>query len=1001
MAIQIGGIGQNNIIDNLRGNTAIGAQTGSNPTQAAAATEIQSAQSSGSSAQPSGNAQSQAVNNLISKPKGSWSKRTQTDDDAGDTPAEPQEEIVEATPESSGLELRQTNIPGGSTTRVDPVSTYIDVNTGEAKQPLVSELIGKGIQAGADAVQTAGENVKLAGQIAFTDPASGKLVNRPLIESVPAWKEAGVSYAEQAEAFGTVAGIAALPLGVAALGSKTAGTVIGKVGPKITQEIIPKGMVAANVGAGVAGFAGVGGETELSRKTSEGSAALKDISRNVLGAAKTPAEIVGANVAAFGLGVVGGTLDLVGAGSSAIQGTYRTAENVIKMGFVGAGDEYLSGLGKAGRGLIDWVRDAPNDPAYSLGEIAGFGGSFKAGKAIINSPGTIKTGIIRGAQADIVGSFADQAGLSRGDAKAAFSAAGKAVDTAMKVDIPLKDPTSLQLNQLSMFSDIDADTLAKNERALADAGVVSYGTTSNVLYGLDFRKTSDFDASVPWEEAQTLQKELVDINKEYGAQASKPFDQLSDSIQIERPAPISGNIAHMYDLHRLDNGEGEVSYSTSTRQRTPTEIDQYNRVKIFGGRNPILVEPLEYAYSRKYAATYFPSTDKLANLKPGDILVPSRIEYQTKIDLASYKTGTVKDADTTQQRSIPVRGAAYRTAQLFGTVGNISTRWLWDDKKRLGTIARKVNYPIELGDTHRMKDALDLIGISWEYSNKLLDKNVRNPVRRELYKRRINTSLEKMLKDDYLRAQIRTGAASKLSDISPAFGSFLYQSGILSEGQYMKIRERPAKTVSAFRSGPADITKFRDIASPKTSSKSKASPSPVSFVSPFGSGKVRTPAIISSDPIPSYVQDNYPKTLEKQLRVSYPGGTTASGYSSGKSNPYRTIGRMSGSPGYRAPYNPSFGRPYSGDDNPIRKKDKDDKDWREATYNRIRIGTRRHLGIADPLEFLGEGSITKRSKRSTPERVRLQDELSWKKRPVYEFDGGYSGRKPKNRTRRR
>ena len=88
----------------------------------------------------------------------------------------------------------------------------------------------------------------------------------------------------------------------------------------------------------------------------------------------------------------------------------------------------------------------------------------------------------------------------------------------------------------------------------------------------------------------------------------------------------------------------------------------------------------------------------------------------------------------------------------------------------------------------------------------------------------------------------------------------------------------------------------------------------------------------------------------------------------------------------------------------IRRRRDDEKNRdKSATYNRIRVGTRRHLGIADPLEVLGMGSMTKRSGKrgKTLERVTLKDELTWSKRPVYEFDGGYSTRKPKGRTRRR
>jgi hypothetical protein len=73
------------------------------------------------------------------------------------------------------------------------------------------------------------------------------------------------------------------------------------------------------------------------------------------------------------------------------------------------------------------------------------------------------------------------------------------------------------------------------------------------------------------------------------------------------------------------------------------------------------------------------------------------------------------------------------------------------------------------------------------------------------------------------------------------------------------------------------------------------------------------------------------------------------------------------------------------------KKKKDEKKELDfGTFRAIKTQRIDHFGIYDPLEFLGKGSMTKRSR----------PELTNFKRTIYEVDGGYQTRKPKGRTRR-
>ena len=519
-----------------------------------------------------------------------------------------------ATPENVGLTIKENKIPGGSTTRTDPVTDYIDVTTGKVKQPIISEAVGSAISGTADYIRETGEDVKLTGKIVFTDPATGKISNKPLIENVQDWNDAGVSYEEQAKAALSTAGVIASPF-VIGTGAKVATTVAPKIISKVPDIAKDLGKTAAGFTIG-GGLAGTGGETEFSKETSKISGELKDLSSDYIAKADSMPAKIGANIGALGLGAAAAAVDTLGALSSARAGAIKIADQIgevpenlweLMNGNGKASDipetmfkpviTFGEGEKTAGQGIADWAMNAGNTPAFSLGEALGFGGVFKGTKTAVKLPETAKNVLIKEAQADITGSFSEFAGLDRTATEKAFKAASNTVQLAQKVDVPLVSKTNVPLQDLTMFEDINPKTLGKLETSLANAEVVSYGTTANVLFGLDFRKTSDFDASVPEKNAVKLVNQILEDTKAYGTRPSKPITNDATSYQIERPSPQTGKYAHMFDLKKLEEDIEfiNIDSTTSTFSRTPTRDSQYLKIKPEGAEGAIKVEPLEFA----------------------------------------------------------------------------------------------------------------------------------------------------------------------------------------------------------------------------------------------------------------------------------------------------------------------------------------------------------------------------------------------------------------------
>lgn len=1122
MAIQIGGIGQNNIIDNLRENTAIGAQTGSNPTQAAAATEIQSAQNSGSSTQPSGNAQSQAANNLISKPKGSWSKRTQTDDDAGDTPAEPQEEIVEATPESSGLELRQTNIPGGSTTRVDPVSTYIDVNTGEPKQPLVSELIGKGIQAGADAVQTAGENVKLAGRIAFTDPASGKLVNRPLIESVPAWKEAGVSYAEQAEAFGTVAGIAALPLGATTqVGGKVI-SAVAQTAPKVA------GAAGRTIGGlfGFGSLASIGGETEVSKMTSKWSESIQQTSSQIIGGAQTPGGKIAATLAAVPLGAAGGLIEGAGAIPSAFIGAGKLASSVLNP--AGAVNTFLEGTGSSVRGFMQWIDDSKANPAYAVGETIGFSGAYKGATGGISKglqltgkyTGVIDTNIVDTGNlvisqnpllsAAISSGAAEPGGFVRIDTAPKVSAQGTDIRVLENIGsrVTVKTPGGKELLSFGRSNPLTSEGEIDLQRSQSEYPLYASQEGVPFIYGAPtFKGAGTVEGFLDKTPAYLSTK----VTREAAAAVLPiPTSQRAGrvlSYDSSNPVTVSGRettsdapytpgqFSEFYSfgkLQEIDTGKfretlagrqgitpvptpkqaagGDKSYgnlwlSQSERELAYTTRDLSNpqfRRTSFGGftasgipitklgsdntivqnfqnnlmrnirtvRNPAVRRTSGKTSEDRSLTGFAPTNFSLKNAPRDFVEMYGRDVAFRVAELVGKPSGRV---DITEHGATHVENVARLASSLKRYQGSRYQKVSEDEIYFAGILhdaAKNTAYESVPGGHGEMVGSVLRSGVSldarsylrpearkefesilgtqgterlnrfldrWEKLTPKQQRNVANAISQHTTNlkggplaqtQRLTANKLGRLISDADRIELRRYADNP-ADFKPKAWKMFASQDVVRQAT-MDVYGMPQQTRSAG---------FRDTVQSlrgATRSQTKARESGYSGYTYSTGGRAYGFARPPAQPSMAYGYD----VMDAASRRAYNPATASAGSSyPGTGSGYKGIGYSGGSRTFSSAY--SVNPPKDVLFQEVRRKRDDDEKGKEATYNRIRIGTRRHLGIADPLEFLGEGSITKRSKRSTPERVRLQDELSWRKRPVYEFDGGYSGRKPKNRTRRR
>lgn len=1119
---------QDYMSNNIRnGGTSIGAESGSNPTQAAAATEIQSSQSSGSSGGSTGSSsQSQAAQNLINKPKGSWSKRTE-DAWEEDTIPEPEPETVEATPESTGLTVRQNNIPGGSTTRTDPVPTYIDA-AGQVKQPLVSELVGKGITAGADAVRDTGENIKLAGKIAFTDPDTGKVVSRPLIESVPSWRDAGVSYEDQAKAFGTVVGLAALPAGAS---TQIGGRVIGAA-----VQAAPKAAAAAGrtIGGlfGFGSLASIGGETEASKISSGWAESIQQTSTRLINSAQTPLGKTAATLAAVPMGAAGGLIEGFGTLPSAFIGAGKLAAKITDP--LDLSNTFFSGADASARGFMQWIDDSKTNPAYAVGETIGFSGAYRGATGGISKgiqltgkyTGVIDTNIVDAGNIVISQNPLLSAALSSG---AAESDGFARIDTAPRVAIQgtdvtvlpnvgtritIKTPGGKELASFGRSNPLTAEGELDLQRSQAEY------TTYAGQPGVPF-----IYAAPTYKGAGTVEG-FLDRTPAYLS-----VKALREAVSATLPVPTAqrGGRVITYDTRDQVTIGGKT-----TSSETPYVPGKFSEFYSFGKMQEIDTGKFSEVVKGRQGITPLPTPKQSAG---GNQQYGSLWMSQSEKELA-YTT-----PDLTNPRFTKTSFAGFTASGLPITKLGSDQNMLQNFRSNLVRNIQTVRNPAVRRQSGRSRDDMSLTGFSSpEFSLRNAPRGLVEGYARDVSFRlaelvgkpagraditehgsahvenvaRLASSLkryqgsryQKISEDEIFFAGIlhdaakntayesvpgghgemvgsvlRSGASLDARDyLKPAaraefesilgtegtarLNSFLDRWDKLTPKQQKNIANAVSQHTTNLKGGPlaqtqrltsnklgrlisdADRIELRRFAANPDEFRPKAwkmfasqdavrkatadvygsaaSMMSIPELSKAVRRSSRTESRAKADR-ETYAPYGYPSTAkgygyalpqagsmltlssgyEYDMPATSARAYTGTGYSAGSGYPgtgsgYKGIGYSASRKQTGNPYKSSTPKAFEFTEV---KKRKDDERMRDefGTYNRIRIGTRKHLGIADPLEFLGTGSMTKRSGKrgKSLERITLKDELTWQKRPVYEVGGGYTGRKPKGRTRRR
>ena len=633
-----------------------------------------------------------------------------------------------------------------------------------------------------------------------------------------------------------------------------------------------------------------------------------------------------------------------------------------------------------------------------------------------------KTGLVRGAQSDIVGTLAKDAGLDAGLAKTAYYAGGDLVEAARKIDLNPVEAGTLRTNQLSMFQGIDTPPI---ERALARADTTLYGTSTNPIYDFNFRGSRDIDAGVPPQNFDTLVSDVMPIIPA----ERKPQLSPGEGVRgITALTPEGSARAHLLDLHPTDPAtpagrylgvyddlSGNPQPSLYTYPRTPESIAEYKRIRITGEpQGSIYVEPAWAAVGRKFGAVYNPRNEYSQLLTDTTIRNPRTIQYQTKIDLDSYARGFVEEGPETTRRITP-RTATYRVAAAVGDVGNLINR-----ARSAGTpgdVSKKINLIPELGDTHRMKDALDLLGLGYEYSQAKVLGNVRNPVSRSMLQRRISKDVDRLLEDPYFVSMARTGALQRYSELSPGFRDWLTERGVLKAKQTGTVQEGTAylsgavnpKSIVSYAPPSRQKTSGGDIPvivgvgsaslAPKGSYVPSASPKIRSSPSITGNGKAveiyRVPQKADTPPYRPPLSAAYTPAKGKAVEIyRVPEVPTQANYTpvameSPEYVPPYVPPTTQKTPSY-TPRQPEISLLPRGTPKrpqtpipPRRRRRTDNPNDPLGGFRRIRVENIEHLSILDPLEALGIGSMTNRSRKKAQPKT-----------TYYEYGGGYHAEPP-------
>ena len=662
--------------------------------------------------------------------------------------------------------------------------------------------------------------------------------------------------------------------------------------------------------------------------------------------------------------------------------------------------------------------DLLTDPVGASGAM--FGGVLLGTKTLkIFGKGVdkVNTNIVRGAQSSLHAELATQAGLPGSSAKTSYYAAGDMVNQIKKLNIDPVEAGTLKIDTATMMEGINPTII---ERAMANADSQMYGTSSHAIYNMgNYRKTSDIDFSVPAEKFDTLANDLLNAIPE----SREPHLASGEGIRgISAITPSGETRAHIFDIHAVDPntpaGKLHTPYEDlnkinifetdqTTYPRTPTTIQEYSDISIPFAEGSVLVEPAYSAAGRKFAAVFQPRLGEVsASLSAKTYVTPKGVRYTTNIDLGSYAKGMVRDsAKGEQYRILEPKSVSYKTARVIGTIGNIPAKVAIMKKsgfwgKGVSETSKRINLIPELADAHRAKDALDILGIGYETTTHLVSENTLNPFKRILVPRKISRDLDKLTSDPYFSAIARSGAQSKLHDLSPEFADYLYKKGILDKTALDRIQKAKTDTSSptektAFTDGKIDTSSINTYYVPPKTAKKPAAVISGSVIPPvneratpyadasteknYGRHSIKRKELQSSS---EYNAANKKPQSYKPAASPYTPPSTPS--SSGKSPTYQPSAYQT----FNSPYSsqtiakttpkstlpnqpilksytaPSYKLPAVTQ--PKRKKDDLDDDLFKR-YKPLRRETIHHLSIIDPAEAINAGSFTGSRKR--PERI--------------------------------
>lgn len=905
----------------------------------------------------------------------------------------------------------------------------------------------------------------------------GTIIENP----TPAVNDGGV-FNNPVDLIGTVAGIG--------VGAKVATT----VAPKIISKVPDIAKSAAKTGATVTGFgslAGAGGETEVSKEASNISQSLKDISKSLQNSADSNLEKIGANIGGFALGAAGGAIDTLAAIPSAGKGVIEVF-TATKDNGLGAGFEKLAGGFETSiTGLKEWIKEIPNDPAYSAGEILGFGKTYQTVSRI---PGKVTTTL--GKETGLIDTRLVDAGetivsknplLSSAVASGAVESGGflrvdsapKAVLTGLDVKvlentgsrIEVKTPGGKELfvagrsNPLSPTGELD---LARSQKEFAEIakqegvpfiyGTEQFGKAGTFLGMLD--RSPNYASSKLTREAanallpiditirsgRVLRYNLKDPVNIGGVETRS--EKLFSAGEMEKAyRALTGNQEKLITPKEFANGKGLTPTLTPKQASgqyrdiaesehawgTAEGLNPRFTAKSFGGFTTTGLPITKLGSSQNIFSTL--AENRRANK---DVLKNPFVRSNNElIDLMKGQSDVV---------DYFARDASFRLAELIGkpaginditahgsahveNVAKLARELKYQNPKKYGSVSdREIYFAGILHDVSKntahdsvpgghgeMAGSIILRGSSLD-ARKYLKSEAVPEFEKILGKAgtaRYNTFLDEFGK---LTPKERIRIAAAVTHHTTNLKGIKGQSHRITEsklGQLLSDADRIE--LRRFSSNPETFKpKQRLMFSTEKAQRNAASivygdspkiakgerlfdnrdfkqPKPERY--PYGKG--RTNPVKTYAPAPRGLSVGGVVSFEPSKPVPYSLTESKSDYGFGT--------QPNNGKGYGgSPNNYSFkgaGKNYSSvskalaladlEFTPKKKKD-EKKELDFGTFRAIKTQRIDHFGIYDPLEFLGKGSMTKRTR----------PELTTFKRTFYEVDGGYQTRKPKGRTRR-